>query len=171
MELLNSSVNSFTEQLASKAPVPGGGGASALVGAIGVALGDMVGELAVGKKKYAAVEEDVKALIEASAGEVRTGAQLVEQAARKLDDILRGAQDSFGLIDAMAKASREQSGALDEVAAAIRQMDEMTQHNAALVEETNAAIEQTENQAAKLDSIVDVFRQESRSSRADLAAA
>ena len=63
MELLNSSVNSFTEQLASKAPVPGGGGASALVGAIGVALGDMVGELTVGKKKYADVEEDVKALM------------------------------------------------------------------------------------------------------------
>ena len=63
MELLNSSVKSFTEQLASKAPVPGGGGASALVGAIGVALGDMVGELTVGKKKYADVEEDVKALM------------------------------------------------------------------------------------------------------------
>ena len=55
MELLNSSVKSFTEQLASKAPVPGGGGASALVGAIGVALGDMVGELTVGKQKYADV--------------------------------------------------------------------------------------------------------------------
>ena len=63
MELLSSSVKSFTEQLASKAPVPGGGGASALVGAVGVALGDMVGELTVGKKKYADVEEDVKALM------------------------------------------------------------------------------------------------------------
>ena len=63
MELLNSSVKSFTEVLASKAPVPGGGGASALVGAIGIALGDMVGELTVGKKKYAAVEEDIKALM------------------------------------------------------------------------------------------------------------
>ena len=63
MELLNSSVKSFTEQLASKAPVPGGGGASALVGAIGIALGDMVGELTVGKKKYADVEEDIKALM------------------------------------------------------------------------------------------------------------
>ena len=63
MELVNDSVKSFTEQLASKAPVPGGGGASALVGAIGVALGDMVGELTVGKKKYAAVEEDIKALM------------------------------------------------------------------------------------------------------------
>ena len=54
----------FTTELASKAAVPGGGGASALVGAVGVALGNMVGELTVGKKKYADVEEDIKALME-----------------------------------------------------------------------------------------------------------
>lgn len=119
----------------------------------------------------AQASSDVKALIEASAGEVRTGAQLVAQAARKLEDILRGAEDSFGLIEAMAKASSEQSGALDEVAMAIRQMDEITQHNAALVEETNAAIEQTEEQAAKLDGIVDVFRQESQTLRKEAFAA
>ena len=63
MDLLNSSIAGFTEQLASPAPVPGGGGASALVGAIGVALGDMVGELTVGKKKYADVEDDIRALM------------------------------------------------------------------------------------------------------------
>ena len=63
MDFINGSVTAFTEQLASRAPVPGGGGASALVGAVGIALGDMVGELTVGKKKYAAVEEDVKALM------------------------------------------------------------------------------------------------------------
>ena len=49
--------NEFVEVLASKAPVPGGGGASALVGAIGTALGNMVGSLTVGKKKYADAEE------------------------------------------------------------------------------------------------------------------
>ena len=49
----------FVEVLASKAPVPGGGGASALVGAIGTALGNMVGSLTVGKKKYADVEEEM----------------------------------------------------------------------------------------------------------------
>ena len=61
--MLDKSVTEFTELLSSKAPVPGGGGASALVGAIGIALGNMVGELTVGKKKYADVEEDVKALM------------------------------------------------------------------------------------------------------------
>ena len=51
--------NEFVEVLASKAPVPGGGGASALVGAIGTALGNMVGSLTVGKKTYADVEEEM----------------------------------------------------------------------------------------------------------------
>ena len=62
MELMNLSCEGFLEELASKAAAPGGGGASALVGAAGVALGSMVGSLTVGKKKYAAVEADIAAL-------------------------------------------------------------------------------------------------------------
>ena len=106
----------------------------------------------------ASASADVKVLIEASAGEVRSGAQLVNRAAERLQDILTGAEESAVLIDAIATANRDQSGALEEVAVAVRQMDEMTQHNAALVEQTNAAIEQTEAQAGELDRIVDVFR-------------
>ncbi|AVF03830.1 MULTISPECIES: methyl-accepting chemotaxis protein [Devosia] len=106
----------------------------------------------------ASASADVKALIEASAGEVRSGAQLVNRAAERLQDILTGAEESAVLIDAIATANRDQSGALEEVAVAVRQMDEMTQHNAALVEQTNAAIEQTEAQAGELDRIVAVFR-------------
>ena len=49
----------FVEVLASDAPAPGGGGAAALVGAIGTALGNMVGSLTVGKKKYAEVEAEI----------------------------------------------------------------------------------------------------------------
>lgn len=60
----------FTEVLASKSPVPGGGGASALVGALGAALCSMVCNYTVGKKKYADVEEDVKAIL-AEAEELR----------------------------------------------------------------------------------------------------
>ena len=51
----------FVEVLASKEPVPGGGGASALVGAVGTALGNMVGSLTKGKKKYADVQADIRA--------------------------------------------------------------------------------------------------------------
>ena len=59
MELMNLSCKAFLEDLASNAPIPGGGGAAALVGAAGAALGNMVGSLTVGKKKYAAVEADI----------------------------------------------------------------------------------------------------------------
>jgi methyl-accepting chemotaxis protein len=101
---------------------------------------------------------EVKALIEASATEVRTGTRLVGQVAETLLEILDGAQESASLIDTIAQANMAQSASLEEVAVAVRTMDEMTQHNAALVEETNAAIEQTEAQASELDRIVDVFR-------------
>lgn len=59
MKFTEKTCDEFVEILASKSPVPGGGGASALVGAIGVALGNMVGSLTVGKKKYADVEEEI----------------------------------------------------------------------------------------------------------------
>jgi formiminotetrahydrofolate cyclodeaminase len=62
MDLKKLTCEEFTDILSSKEPVPGGGGASALIGAIGVALGNMVGSLTVGKKKYADVEEEIKAL-------------------------------------------------------------------------------------------------------------
>jgi formiminotetrahydrofolate cyclodeaminase len=62
MSFVTVSCSEFVNVLASKAPVPGGGGASALVGAIGTALGNMVGSLTVGKKKYADVEADIIAL-------------------------------------------------------------------------------------------------------------
>ncbi len=64
MGFTEKSCEEFVEVLASKAPVPGGGGASALVAAIGTALGNMVGSLTVGKKKYADVEADIIALKE-----------------------------------------------------------------------------------------------------------
>ncbi|MGN0784971.1 MAG: cyclodeaminase/cyclohydrolase family protein [Candidatus Aphodomorpha sp.] len=62
MDFANASCAEFVRVLASNAPVPGGGGASALVGAIGTALGNMVGSLTVGKKKYADVEAEILAL-------------------------------------------------------------------------------------------------------------
>jgi len=62
MDMTLESCRKFVEVLASDAPAPGGGGAAALVGAIGTALGNMVGSLTVGKKKYADVEEEIVAL-------------------------------------------------------------------------------------------------------------
>lgn len=59
MNFAKLSCEEFIQSLASKEPVPGGGGASSLVGAIGMALGNMVGSLTLGKKKYADVQDDI----------------------------------------------------------------------------------------------------------------
>ena len=62
MDMTQENCRKFIEVLASSQPAPGGGGAAALVGAIGTALGNMVGSLTVGKKKYAEVEGEILAL-------------------------------------------------------------------------------------------------------------
>ena len=67
MPFINKPCDEFVEVLSSKAAVPGGGGACALVGAVGIALGAMVGNLTVGKKKYADVEADVLELLDKAA--------------------------------------------------------------------------------------------------------
>ncbi|MBQ6734534.1 MAG: cyclodeaminase/cyclohydrolase family protein [Lachnospiraceae bacterium] len=64
MSFTEKTLTAFTEELASKAPVPGGGGAAALTAAVGVSLADMVGELTVGKKTYADVEEEMRSCME-----------------------------------------------------------------------------------------------------------
>ncbi|WEK05215.1 MAG: methyl-accepting chemotaxis protein [Candidatus Devosia phytovorans] len=105
----------------------------------------------------AQASSEVKALIDASAGEVAAGTKLVNEASTKLENVLTSIKANSALMDGIARDSREQASAIDEVTVAVRQMDEMTQHNAALVEETNAAIEQTESQASELDRVIDVF--------------
>lgn len=61
-------IQEFLDVLSSKEPVPGGGGASALAGALGNALGQMVSNLTIGKKKYALVEDEIKELAERMKG-------------------------------------------------------------------------------------------------------
>jgi methyl-accepting chemotaxis protein len=105
----------------------------------------------------ASASSEIKSLIERSVSEVATGRQLVADAAVNVESMLTAASANGELVADIAMASLDQKNSIGEVSTAIRQMDEMTQHNAALVEETNAAIGQTENQALELDSIVSTF--------------
>jgi len=77
----------FVKMLSSKAPVPGGGGASALVGALGVALGSMVGNLTLGKKKYEAVEDDIKRILDKASDLQQSLLQLVEKDAEVFEPL------------------------------------------------------------------------------------
>lgn len=105
----------------------------------------------------AQASSEVKALVEQSTSEVSNGSKLVRDAVAKLQSIVAAAQGSSSLVKAIAAANRDQAAAIEELFGAVRILDDMTQHNAALVEETNSAIEQTEGQASDLDRIVDVF--------------
>ena len=69
---MEKNIDKFLEALASSATTPGGGGAAALCGALGIALGNMVGSLTLGKKKYADVQEDI-AELNAKAEALRAG--------------------------------------------------------------------------------------------------
>lgn len=106
----------------------------------------------------ASASSEIKGLIEQSSVEVTSGSTLVAEAAGKLETMLVAAQKNRDLLGSIALDNRTQAAAIAEVTVAVRTLDEMTQHNAALVEETNAAIEQTEAQAGELDRVVDVFR-------------
>ncbi|MCS6762434.1 MAG: hypothetical protein MO846_11125 [Candidatus Devosia symbiotica] len=85
------------------------------------------------------------------------GTKLVMEITERIVALNRSITQSATLIGEIASASQSQASAIGKVAIAVRQLDEIIQHNAALVEQTNAAIEQTETQAAELDRIVDVF--------------
>ena len=111
---------------------------------------------------------DVKLLVEQSASEVSGGSKLVADAAERLLAVQAGISANANLLAGMARASREQASSIEEVNVAVRTLDEMTQHNAALVEETNAAIEQTEAQAAELDRVIGTFTLETAAPAAAL---
>lgn len=85
--MLELSLTDFTDKLSSKDAVPGGGGASALVGALGAALASMVGNLTVGKPKYAAVEEDVKVLMNRAKSAEKKLLALVEEDAKAFEPL------------------------------------------------------------------------------------
>ena len=80
-------MNDFIDQLASAAPTPGGGGASACVGALARALASMVGNLTVGKKTYAAVEDDVRASLDRLAALRARLLALVDEDARAFEPL------------------------------------------------------------------------------------
>lgn len=100
---LDKSVIQFLDELASSAPVPGGGSTAALTGALAAALVSMVGNLTVGKKRYANVEEEIKVLLDHS-----------ESLRRRLADLLESDTQVYG---SLSKAYRLPRDSEDQKAA------------------------------------------------------
>jgi len=108
-------------------------------------------------QRSANASKDIKALINESNTQVKTGAALVNQTGASLTEIVAAIKKVSDIVAEIAAASREQASGLEQVNTAVGQMDEMTQRNGSLVEETNAAAQQLAGQAAELANLVGFF--------------
>jgi methyl-accepting chemotaxis protein len=110
-------------------------------------------------QRSANASKDIKALISASNAQVKTGATLVNQTGASLTEIVVAIKKVSDIVAEIAAASREQATGLEQINTAVAGMDEMTQRNAALVEETTAAAQALNGQAGELADAVGFFRQ------------
>ncbi|ANC93176.1 methyl-accepting chemotaxis protein [Azospirillum humicireducens] len=109
-------------------------------------------------QRSAQASKEIKGLILDSDAQVKDGVDLVSKAGEALQGIVSGVQQVATLIAEMASASAEQATALDEINSTVANMDEMTQKNAALVEETTAAAQAMSGQAGDLKALVGFFK-------------
>ena len=108
--------------------------------------------------RSAQAAKEIKELINASVERVETGTQLVQDAGTTMDDIVQSVQRVTDMIGQITAASAEQSTGITQVNQAVGQLDQMTQQNAALVEESAAAAQSLHEQAAQLTQAVAVFK-------------
>jgi methyl-accepting chemotaxis protein len=109
-------------------------------------------------QRSANASKDIKALIAESNAQVKTGATLVNQTGSSLTEIVSAIKKVSDIVAEIAAASREQATGLEQVNTAVGSMDEMTQRNGALVEETSASAQALANQATELAQLVGFFR-------------
>jgi len=109
-------------------------------------------------QRSAAAAKDIKALINDSVEKVEAGSTLVNEAGNTMNEIVASITRVTDIMSEITAASVEQSAGIEQVNTAIVQMDQVTQQNAALVEEAAAAAESMQDQAAKLSEVVSVFK-------------
>ncbi|WP_322043453.1 methyl-accepting chemotaxis protein [Paraburkholderia sp. J67] len=117
----------------------------------------VAGEVRSLAQRSSAAAKEIKALIDNSVERVQAGSALVDEAGRTMTEIIGAVQRVTDIMGEIAAASQEQSSGIDQVARAVTQMDEVTQQNAALVEEAAAAAQSLEDQAGRLRASVAVF--------------
>ncbi|WP_144150467.1 methyl-accepting chemotaxis protein [Paraburkholderia sp. BCC1885] len=120
----------------------------------------VAGEVRSLAQRSSAAAKEIKELIDTSVERVQSGSALVDQAGRTMTEIIGAVQRVTDIMGEIAAASEEQSSGIEQVARAVTQMDEVTQQNAALVEEAAAAAQSLEDQAGKLRTAVAVFQLE-----------
>jgi len=118
----------------------------------------VAGEVRSLAQRSAEAAKEIKSLIGASVEKVETGSRLVGSAGTQMDDIVAQVRRVADLIGEISAAAREQNDGIGQVNTAVTQLDQVTQQNAALVEQSAAAADSLKQQAAKLVTLVSTFR-------------
>ena len=118
----------------------------------------VAGEVRTLAQRSAQAAKEIKVLIEASVTSVDAGSRLVGRAGQSMDNIVTQVQRVTDLIGEITAASEEQSNGIAQVGGAVAQLDQVTQQNAALVEQSAAAAESLRLQAANLTEVVSAFK-------------
>jgi methyl-accepting chemotaxis protein len=108
-------------------------------------------------QRSAGAAREIKDLINNSVEKVDTGSKLVDEAGATMDQIVNSVKHVAGIMSEITAASQEQSTGIEEINRAVSHMDEMTQQNAALVEQAAAAAYSMQDQAQRLSQAVSVF--------------
>ncbi|WP_310732101.1 methyl-accepting chemotaxis protein [Roseateles sp. YR242] len=109
-------------------------------------------------QRSASAAKEIKALIGESVDRVASGTRLVTDAGEAMGEIVQGVRHVAEIVGEIATAAAEQSGGIGQVNVAVQRLDEMTQQNAALVEESAAAAGSLQSQAQQLNALVSAFR-------------
>ncbi|MBV8503729.1 MAG: hypothetical protein JO006_18670 [Paucibacter sp.] len=118
----------------------------------------VAGEVRSLAQRSAEAAREIKSLITASVDRVETGTQLVNDAGATMGEIVASVQRVTDIIGEISAASTEQSSGIGAVNGAVGELDQMTQQNAALVEQSAAAAQSLREQAQKLSSLMSRFR-------------
>ena len=131
---------------------------AARAGEQGKGFAVVAGEVRSLAQRSAQAAKEIKGLIEDSVTKVGAGSQQVERAGATMQEIVASVKRVTDIMGEISAASEEQSSGIDQVNRAVSQMDEVTQQNAALVEEAAAAAGSLQEQAQRLGEVVSVFR-------------
>ena len=118
----------------------------------------VAGEVRSLAQRSAEAAKEIKALISTSVGKVESGAQLVQNAGHTMQEIVSSVQRMGDIIGEISAAASEQAERISQVNQDVTQLDQMTQQNASLVEESAAASQSMRDQAVRLEDLVSVFK-------------
>ena len=116
--------------------------------------------------RSAEAAREIKVLIGASVDKVESGSRLVANAGHTMTEIVSSVQRVSDIIGEITAAASEQSDGIGQINSAVSQLDQMTQQNAALVEQSAAAAESLKDQAVRLSDVMSIFRLDSHGSNA-----